>query len=225
MNYLSLTVGWLLFFSVSALGLITQGGLRADPTDDFSFSYAQAPVSGGYNLMPERRVLAIFKDHLSGPTASWQKRRLAHHLVQLCRRYRFDPAFVLSLIEVESRFRPSVVSPAGAVGLMQLMPATARVVAKRYGIRYTGSQEALKDPFTNLTIGVAYLSYLRDKYGGDSSYSVLAAYNMGPAKFDGLRSKKGFKPVKTKSYFEKIRRGVGAFRFYESQMVNRPDRT
>jgi soluble lytic murein transglycosylase-like protein len=153
---------------------------------------------------------------------------LAEHILDLAHHYRFDPAFILSMIQVESGFRTQIISSAGAVGLMQLMPATAGVVFRDLVLPLTDVQLAslkhvrnplwivpqkiLMDPFTNLTLGVAYLAFLREHYRGLNPYYLISAYNMGPAKLDELLSKKTFKPVKTKSYFEAIRRAVFDFR-------------
>ncbi len=74
----------------------------------------------------------------------------------------------------ESSFDPSVVSPAGAHGLMQLMPATARTLS-------SGQVEvaALSDPATNMRLGTSYLAGLLGRFGGVVPYAV-AAYNAGP---------------------------------------------
>src|SRR5688572_27777489 len=86
------------FFSASARFI------QADPTDDFSFSLAYAPETELYSLMSEKRVADILTDRLDLFPQS-QVPKLAHHLVSLCKQYRFDPAFILSLIEVESGFK------------------------------------------------------------------------------------------------------------------------
>jgi soluble lytic murein transglycosylase len=145
-----------------------------------------------------------------------------------------DPALVLSLIEVESGFKPEALSEAGAVGLMQIMPSTAGVVLRDLNpdmdfmdlktlrmlqgmnrkLLPTVLPKLLKDPFINLTLGVAYLGSLRDRYVGFHPYFPLAAYNLGPAKIDLLMSRKDFKPAKTKKYFEAIRQGVYRFKAY-----------
>lgn len=78
-----------------------------------------------------------------------------------------DPALVHAVVRAESAYRPAAVSPKGAVGLMQVMPDTAR----RFG-RFD-----LKDPAGNLAAGTAYLSYLLDLFGDLSL--ALAAYNAG----------------------------------------------
>jgi hypothetical protein len=212
MKFLTYTSTRVALLSLLFLALAAHDGVQADPTDDFSFAIHQSPVTDAFRLMPEEKVARILGDHLTlFPQA--QVPALARHLVRLCRKHRFDPAMILSLIQVESAFRPNAVSPAGAVGLMQLMPATAQVVARRFAIRYPG-ERALRDPFLNLELGVAYLSHLRDKYQELSPYFHLAAYNIGPARLDELRARKSFKPVQTRKYYEKIRGGVPRLRNY-----------
>lgn len=204
------------FVSFALLGAMAQANLKADPTDDFSFSFSFAPLIDSFELMPEKQVVHVLQDHLDSYPRT-QIPRLARHLIQLCRKYKFDPAFVLSMIEVESRFRVSVVSPAGAIGLMQIMPDTAAKVAKAKGIPYQGSQ-SLTNPFTNLSIGIAYLDLLRERYRGLSPYFHIAAYNIGPARLDQLRSKKGFRPDKTRQYYQSIRDGVPRLRDYRTRL-------
>jgi hypothetical protein len=216
-KYLTLTINWALVFAISSLGMVVNRGPHADPTDDFSFSIAYATDSDDAHMMKEDEVAAILIDHMDRYPRS-ESRKLASHIIDLCKQYRFDPAFILSLIQVESGFRKNIVSYAGAMGLMQLMPATAEVVAKRYGVRYTG-ERSLLDPITNVSLGVAYLSELRKKYRGVSPYFAFAAYNMGPARLDRLARHKRFKPVGTKEYYEKIRRGVPGLRFYSPRQA------
>jgi soluble lytic murein transglycosylase-like protein len=186
--------------------------LQADPTDDLSISLSHPSAESAYRLMPEKRVTMILEDHLDGFPES-EAPLLARHLLELCRRYRFDPAFILSLIQVESGFRIDVESPFGAIGLMQIMPATALKMASDLGVK----ARSLTDPYYNLMIGVSYLAYLRDYYRGLPPYYLVAAYNIGPSKMDELRSRKSFKPVNTKKYYEAIRRGVPDFRYYRRQ--------
>ncbi|MBT7611441.1 MAG: lytic transglycosylase domain-containing protein [Bacteriovoracaceae bacterium] len=83
-----------------------------------------------------------------------------------------DPLLILALIRQESAFNPNAKSHAGAQGLMQLMPATAR----RYKRRLKAYQ--LKDPSLNLRIGIKYLKKLLKKYDGNL-IQTLAAYNAG----------------------------------------------
>ena len=94
-----------------------------------------------------------------------------------------EQALALAVIRQESAFDPGAVSPSGARGLMQLMPATARYVAKAMGIRYS-ARKLLADPGYNLTLGTAYLDRLLGNYDG-SYVLALAAYNAGPGRLKG----------------------------------------
>jgi hypothetical protein len=219
MKYFGLISTWVVAIALS-LTLRGAGKLQADPTDDFSFTLSHAQETEVYRLMPESRVTQIFKDRLDLFPQS-QIPRLSRHLIALCKRYRFDPAFVLSLVQVESGFHIRIKSPMGAVGLMQLMPGTGQKMVEDLGLHYPNVGRALLDPFVNLTLGVAYLAWLRDHYRGLPPYYLVAAYNVGPARMDELLSRKSFKPVNTKKYFEAIRRQVPGFRFYRHE-ASRP---
>lgn len=95
------------------------------------------------------------------------------------RRSGIDPLVLLAVIRQESRFQSDVLSSAGAVGLMQLMPRTAAEVARREKMAKPGKKELLR-PAVNIRLGAAYLSRLVNGYGGDYFRSV-AAYNAGEA--------------------------------------------
>lgn len=104
--------------------------------------------------------------------------KLGKLVMQLSERHQFSPSMILAVVEAESSFRYNVISKVGAVGLMQLLPGTAKEVAKTYHVRAYKSAEDLKNPAVNLQLGVAYLSYLRHQFGHSIHY--LAAYNLGP---------------------------------------------
>jgi soluble lytic murein transglycosylase-like protein len=87
-------------------------------------------------------------------------------------RYALSPDLIAAVAWQESRFRQSAVSPKGAAGVMQLMPATAR----QLGVDS-------RDLEQNVHGGSAYLSYLLDRYGGNLTLA-LAAYNAGPGAVD-----------------------------------------
>lgn len=111
-----------------------------------------------------------------------------------------DEAWVYGLIRQESRFIPDVKSSAGAVGLMQLMPATARWAAQKVGLKdyRGGTQTANVD--TNLNLGTWYLRHVLDAL---DSYPVLAsaAYNAGPGRARAWRANE---PMEAAVYAESI---------------------
>jgi soluble lytic murein transglycosylase len=88
-----------------------------------------------------------------------------------------EPALVLGLTRQESEFDAGAISTAGARGLMQLMPATARRTATAYGITYR--QAGLSDPTYNMRLGMAHLSDLLRQWNG-SYILTIASYNAGP---------------------------------------------
>jgi soluble lytic murein transglycosylase len=88
-----------------------------------------------------------------------------------------DPYLVASLIRQESEFNPAAVSRANAVGLMQLLPKTGKLVAKQESLkRYSATQ--LFTPVVNLQLGTRYFRGMVDQFGGSFEYA-LAAYNAG----------------------------------------------
>jgi soluble lytic murein transglycosylase-like protein len=90
--------------------------------------------------------------------------------------FTIDPALVYALARTESGFDARAVSPAGARGLMQLMPQTARYIRRAQGI-----SGVLSDPSANLALGQAYIRYLGDQTGiSDNLLAILASYNAGP---------------------------------------------
>ncbi len=90
-----------------------------------------------------------------------------------------DPAYVYGLIRQESRFIMDARSHAGASGLMQLMPATAKWTAKRLGVPY--GPRMINDRDTNLRLGTGYLKLLLDDFEGSQALAA-AAYNAGPGR-------------------------------------------
>jgi soluble lytic murein transglycosylase len=102
------------------------------------------------------------------------------------RLYHLDPALVAAVIYEESQFDPKARSGAGAIGLMQLLPDTARGIAVHTGGTKFDPATDLLDPDLNVRYGCWYLRHLRQKYGvyknGDEL--ALAAYNAGQANVD-----------------------------------------
>jgi soluble lytic murein transglycosylase len=94
-------------------------------------------------------------------------------------RYGYDPLFVVALVEVESACLPTARSEDGAVGLIQLLPATARALSDEVGLRWRGVR-TLRTPALNLHLGLRYLSQLEKRFR--DPYLAIAAYNLGPTR-------------------------------------------
>lgn len=92
--------------------------------------------------------------------------------------FTIDRALVYAIVRQESAFNPMAVSPVGAVGLMQLMPASATLAT---GDRtYVRKPKTLFNPSVNLRVGQDYLGWLMDRGVGTDLLKVVAAYNAGP---------------------------------------------
>lgn len=145
-------------------------------------------------------------------------------------RYDLDPLLVLSLIRQESAFDARVTSKANAIGLMQLIPPTAKEVARTLGLG-NPSKENLKDPDFNVRLGIEYLNSLLVSFNQNMVYA-LAAYNAGPTKIRqwvALRSDmthlefiESIPYSETRNYVKKILRNYAIYlSLYDEQNMNR----
>jgi soluble lytic murein transglycosylase len=124
--------------------------------------------------------------------------------------YHIDPALLAAVIEQESKFRANARSSAGAIGLMQLLPATAEGIAIHTG----GSKfvvSDLFDPEINVRYGAWYLHHLLQRYGDEET--ALAAYNAGQQNVDRWRAEgQGIEFAETRAYVDKVERLKGIYR-------------
>jgi soluble lytic murein transglycosylase len=133
------------------------------------------------------------------------------------RNYELNPALLAAVIEQESKFRADARSSAGAIGLMQLQPATAKGIALRTG----GSKFVLQDlydPEINVRYGAWYLHHLLQRYGDERV--ALAAYNAGQQNVDRWRSEgRGVQFPETRAYVDKVERLKDIYRrAYRSEL-------
>jgi soluble lytic murein transglycosylase len=150
------------------------------------YEFAEGLVEGGFPL----EAIVIGRG-LRADEGEWNLRllRIVHPfphretVLRLASERGLDPFFVAGVIRQESAFDARIQSPSGAVGLMQLMPPTAREVAGSLGISY--SPDILTDPETNLRLGTTYLASMVRAFG--RAEDVLSAYNAGPGRMRGWR--------------------------------------
>jgi hypothetical protein len=136
--------------------------------------------------LDERAVLAFLRGRHTGMSRI-DEENVARTVVREARRHDLDPALVLAVIEVESGGYYHAISHVGAMGLMQLLPGTAKEMADNLGIEWNGP-DSLFDPIINVRLGTAYIKQLADRFGDVST--ALAAYNWGPTRID-QRIRKG----------------------------------
>lgn len=112
--------------------------------------------------------------------------------------YTIDPALVLAFVRIETRFQPSAISPVGAMGLMQIMPKTARELGG------TGAEDDLLEPEYNMTLGQRYIARWLKYYHG-SIVQTAAAYNAGPGKVSSWTAARAGKEDDSLVFIESMR--------------------
>jgi soluble lytic murein transglycosylase-like protein len=117
---------------------------------------------------------------------------------------------VNGIIWVESRFQVQARSEAHACGLMQLMPSTAREVAREAGLHYE-----LYDPEFNIHAGTYYFARLVERFNGNVRLA-LAAYNIGPGTVEGWVRYRTPVPWRSQAYVDNVFVAARAFRAYEA---------
>lgn len=121
---------------------------------------------------------------------------IASHVAEASQRFGIPESWIYAVMRTESTGRIGAVSSAGAMGLMQLMPATWSRQRDRFGLG--------ADPFNprdNILAGTSYLRELYDSYGAPG---MLAAYNAGPGRYEDWRTRGRPLPAETRAYVAKI---------------------
>lgn len=126
---------------------------------------------------------------------------LARHMIddliaEAARRFGLPPQWIQAVMKQESGFNPRATSHAGAMGLMQVMPATYADLRRRYGL---GPDPY--DPRDNVMAGAAYLRELHDRFGPEG---MLPAYNAGPKRYLQHRDEGRPLPLETRDYVARI---------------------
>lgn len=137
------------------------------------FSGPQDPLDE--KLLKIQMILSKFKTGLSDQMETQLSELIYHESLK----YQYDPELILALVITESSFYNWSRSKMGALGLMQILPATGREVAAAQDIPWQG-KKTLFDPHLNIKLGTRYLAALHDRFG--SLEVALTAYNYGPTR-------------------------------------------
>jgi soluble lytic murein transglycosylase-like protein len=178
---------------------------------------AVPPVAEGNAALPDRSTVSVsmpgYQRRLQGATRAVLNSRAAPTdglVTAIAHRYRINPHLLASMVRAESGGRRGAVSHKGALGLMQVMPATAR------GLGVRDPKAMLNDPVLAMTTGAIYLKQLQRQLGNDVPL-VVAAYNAGP----GAVIKAGRRVPNYRETQGYVRRVVGG---YTSAMAGRTAR-
>ena len=136
--------------------------------------------------------------------------RYAQEIDQWASVHSLDPYLVAAVIRAESRFRPGALSHAGAMGLMQIIPATGTWIAEKLQLE-DFTVEDLYQPDINIRFGTWYLRYLLDQLDEDIE-SALVAYNAGLSNLLRWQSEGGTLFPETRVYASRVMRGWSAYR-------------
>lgn len=184
--------------SLSAVGI---GSILLFGATGGSVVLAGDGASGDMDANTERHVTDWRGTPIEGKRtyhAGISDRELEETVARCAQTYHLSPALLMAVIKAESGFNPIVISKAGAVGLMQLVPETAML----HGVHN------LYDTRDNITGGAKHLRYLLDRYRGNVRLA-LAAYNAGARKVDRYHQIPPYR--ETKAYVKKV---MGFYRDY-----------
>lgn len=150
-------------------------------------------------------VVATSSDPWAGP------------ITEAAKRFAIPERWIRAVMQAESDHDPHAISPKGAMGLMQIMPATWAELRARYGL-----DDDPYDPRDNILAGSAYLAQLHDLYG---SPGFLAAYNAGPGRYEKHLVSGDPLPAETIAYMAKIVPRIDANAAIAYSTVERPARS
>jgi soluble lytic murein transglycosylase len=145
-------------------------------------------------------------------------KKYKNYVFKYSNEFGLDLNLVYSIIKVESDFKTNAVSKSGALGLMQILPSTAKWIAKELGEEYL--KEKMFEPETNILYGCFYLDYLFDRFG--DMEIVICAYNAGEGKVldwieNGKLERNEIDYEETRNYLAKVEK---YYRIYKSKIIN-----
>jgi soluble lytic murein transglycosylase len=145
-------------------------------------------------------------------------KKYKNYVVKYSDEFGLDKALVYAVIKVESDFKKDAVSKSGALGLMQILPNTAKWIAKELGEEYL--KDKMLEPETNILYGCFYLDYLFDRFG--DMEIVICAYNAGEGKVldwieNGKLERNEIDYEETRNYLAKVEK---YYRIYKSKIIN-----
>jgi len=177
----------------------TSGGFRINLSTDRTLAAQLDSARGELDLA---RMQLDRANRIIGYSTQYRIRAdLATTILDIASAEGIDPELAFRLVKLESDFNPRATSPVGAIGLTQVMPATARYYVK--GI----TAEGLYEPSTNLRVGFRYLRGLVREYNNDVNLALLV-YNRGPvavqkARAEGDNPSNGYDRILTRGYHGK----------------------
>jgi soluble lytic murein transglycosylase-like protein len=182
-----------------------------EPPDPLALNHEA--LTKAFLFLPESTVKQKKKISINNKALSRLRGKEAEQLLhpmihEVASQYDVDPSLIKAIIWAESSFNPSAVSKRGAVGLMQLMPATARSLGMKN----------IRDPESNIYCGVRYFKQLMVQFNGDPKLA-LAAYNAGS---DKVVQYNGIPPFEdTRYYIKKVFRYYHRYKGRELQKKDR----
>lgn len=137
-------------------------------------------------------------------------KKYSNFVITYAKEYALQESLVYSVINTESSFNSNAKSKSGAIGLMQLMPNTAKWIAGELNENF--ETECLYNPETNIKYGCFYLRYLMDKFNNET-YS-LCAYNAGETVVRGWLVEENFKILypETQNYVKKVQNNIKIYK-------------
>ena len=162
-------------------------------------------------LLNQKLTLEQIESYIHAANPKLDQKKLAQAIINVSRKYNYDPIFLLAIIKTESSFNPNAVGTSGEIGLMQIKPSTAEWIAKKKNFIWVNRDE-LFNPDYNIHLGALYFKYLKKSLKSKAS-DYISAYNMGPANLRRLPAEL----TKAPAYFERfIKNYISIYQSFEN---------